>query len=308
MVGAGGEVGHMIVKPNGYLCTCGNRGCLEQYASATGIVHIAQDKAEEYEGDSRLKAMIDNGDEITAKIVFDLAKQNDYLANTVVDEVAFYLGLAAANLSNALNPEYLVIGGGVSAAGDFLLKRVDENFKKFAFPTVRTSTQLKLAELGNDAGVIGAASLARQFMYKVRSVNVVLGVSNGLLTFYIVIIVLLLAWGLTWLFLFYRRNMYATVLDQDAFHQGMRIAQVIDLRQPNDFKKGHILGARNLPYIYLKQQYGELRPDLPVYMYDQGIAISTQAAAFLAKHGYHQLYILKGGYNTWKGKTKKSKY
>ena len=72
VVGAGGEVGHMIVKPDGYLCTCGNHGCLEQYASATGIVHIAQDKAEEYEGNSRLKAMIDNGDEITAKIVFDL--------------------------------------------------------------------------------------------------------------------------------------------------------------------------------------------------------------------------------------------
>ena len=122
------------------------------------------DKAEEYEGNSRLKAMIDNGDEITAKIVFDLAKENDYLANTVVDEVCFYLGLATANLSNALNPEYLVIGGGVSAAGEFLLKRVKQNFEKFAFPTVRTSTQLKLAELGNDAGVIGAASLARQFV------------------------------------------------------------------------------------------------------------------------------------------------
>ena len=164
VVGAGGEVGHMIVKPDGYLCTCGNHGCLEQYASATGIVHIAQDKAEEYEGNSRLKAMIDNGDEITAKIVFDLAKENDYLANSVVDEVCFYLGLATANLSNALNPEYLVIGGGVSAAGEFLLKRVKQNFEKFAFPTVRTSTQLKLAELGNDAGVIGAASLARQFV------------------------------------------------------------------------------------------------------------------------------------------------
>ena len=110
-----------------------------------------------------MKAMIDNGDEITSKIVFDLAKQNDYLANTVVDEVAFYLGLACANLSNALNPEFLVIGGGVSAAGDFLLKRVQKNFEQFAFPTVRTSTTLKLAELGNDAGVIGAASLARQF-------------------------------------------------------------------------------------------------------------------------------------------------
>ena len=67
----------------------------------------------------------------------------------------------------------------------------------------------------------------------------ILGVSNGLLTFNIVIIVLLIAWGLTWLFQYYRRKKYATVLDQDAFHEGMRKAQVIDLRQPNDFKKGH---------------------------------------------------------------------
>ncbi|MDO4902986.1 MAG: ROK family glucokinase [Limosilactobacillus sp.] len=163
VVGAGGEVGHMIVEPDGYLCTCGNHGCLEQYASATGVVHLAQDLAEEYEGNSKLKSLIDNGDEITSKIVFDLAKENDYLANKVVDKMAFYLGLASANLSNALNPEYLVIGGGVSAAGQFLLNRVQENFEKFAFPTVRTSTKLKLAQLGNDAGVIGAASLARQF-------------------------------------------------------------------------------------------------------------------------------------------------
>ena len=164
VVGAGGEVGHMIVKPDGYLCTCGNHGCLEQYASGSGIVHIAQDIAEEYEGNSRLKAMIDNGDEITAKIVFDLAKENDYLANTVVDEVCFYLGLATANLSNALNPEYLVIGGGVSAAGEFLLKRVKQIFEKFAVAAVRTSRELMLADFGNDAGVIGAASLARQFV------------------------------------------------------------------------------------------------------------------------------------------------
>ena len=162
--GAGGEVGHIIVEPNGYECTCGNHGCLEQYASATGIVHLAQDAAEEYEGNSRLKAMIDNGDEITAKIVFDLAKENDFLANEVVKKVAYYLGLACANISNTLNPETVVIGGGVSAAGEFLLKRVQQNFQKFAFPTVRTSTQLKLAQLGNDAGVIGAASLALDFI------------------------------------------------------------------------------------------------------------------------------------------------
>lgn len=161
--GAAGEVGHMIVEPNGYLCTCGNHGCLEQYASATGVVHLAQDLAEEYEGDSSLKAMIDNGDEITSKIVFDLAKEHDFLANMVVDKVCHYLGLAAANISNTLNPESFVIGGGVSAAGDFLLSRVKKNFEKYAFPTVRTSTQLKLAQLGNDAGIIGAASLATQF-------------------------------------------------------------------------------------------------------------------------------------------------
>ena len=161
--GAAREVGHIIVQPNGYQCTCGNHGCLEQYASATGVVHLAQDLAEEYEGTSRLKKMIDDGDEITSKIVFDLAKERDYLANKVVDKVCYYLGLACANISNTLNPEFVVIGGGVSAAGDFLLKRVQRNFNEFAFATVRTSTQLKLAELGNDAGVIGAASLATQF-------------------------------------------------------------------------------------------------------------------------------------------------
>lgn len=162
--GAAGEVGHITVEPNnGYLCTCGKRGCLEQYASATGVVHLAQDLAEEYEGNSPLKKMIDDGDEITSKIVFDLAKQNDYLANQVVDKVCYYLGLAVANLSDTLNPEFVVIGGGVSAAGDFLLKRVQKYFEEFAFATVKTSTKLKLAELGNDAGVIGAASLATQF-------------------------------------------------------------------------------------------------------------------------------------------------
>ena len=136
----------------------------------------------------------------------------------------------------------------------------------------------------------------------------ILGVSQGLLIFNTVIIILLVAWLLTWLFQYWRRNHYATVLDEDEFQKGIRKAQVIDLRQENEFRAGHILGARNLPYIYLRQQYGKLRPDLPVYMYDQGMAISTQAATFLGKHGYHKLYILKGGYNSWDGKTKKAKY
>ncbi|MDF7626467.1 ROK family glucokinase [Leuconostocaceae bacterium ESL0723] len=159
--GAGGEVGHIVVEPNGYLCTCGNRGCLEQYASATGVVHLAQDFAEQYVGDSQLKKMIDDGEEVTSKIVFDLAKEGDFLANETVDKVAYYLGFAAAAISNILNPSAIVIGGGVAAAGEFLRERIERNWSPFAFPTVRNSTVVKLAELGNDAGVIGAASLAR---------------------------------------------------------------------------------------------------------------------------------------------------
>ncbi|KRN32460.1 ROK family glucokinase [Weissella halotolerans] len=160
--GAAGEVGHMVVEPDGYLCTCGNHGCLEQYASATGVVHLAHDFADAYAGNSKLKQLLDNGDEVTSKIVFDLAKQDDFLANEVVNKVAYYLGLACANLANILNPSKIVIGGGVSAAGRFLLDRVDENFQKFAFKSTRDVTELRLAELGNDAGAYGAASLALQ--------------------------------------------------------------------------------------------------------------------------------------------------
>lgn len=162
-MGAGGEIGHINVQPDGYTCTCGNHGCLETYASATGVVRLARDMAEEFAGDSELKRQTDDGQEVTSKLVFDLAKQGDVLAKRVVDRVCYYLGLACANLGSALNSEYIVIGGGVSAAGDFLLKQVDAYFKHFAFPTVRTSTSLKLAELGNEAGVIGAASLALKF-------------------------------------------------------------------------------------------------------------------------------------------------
>jgi len=137
---------------------------------------------------------------------------------------------------------------------------------------------------------------------------VVLGMSSGWLLFDIIVLAILVGWGVSAGISAYRRKHYATVLDEDAFREGMRKAQVIDLRQKDAFDKGHILGARSLPYIYLKQQYGELRPDLPVYLYDDGMQLSTQAVTFLAKKGYHKLYILKGGYAEWHGKTKKAKY
>ncbi|MEH7083586.1 ROK family glucokinase [Neobacillus drentensis] len=161
-VGAGGEIGHINVEPNGYHCTCGNQGCLETVASATGVVRLARDFSEKYAGESELKWLIDDGQEVTAKTVFDQAKRGDKLALIIVDKFYYYLGLACANIGNILNPETIVIGGGVSAAGEMLLEGVEEYFLKFAFPTVKTSTKLKLAQLGNDAGVIGAASLVKE--------------------------------------------------------------------------------------------------------------------------------------------------
>lgn len=159
VAGSAGEIGHVTVTNNGYPCTCGNTGCLETVASATGIVRVARDTAEEYAGDSQLKAQLDDGLEITAKDVFDLAKKQDPLALRVVETVSGYLGKALANIANTLNPRFIVIGGGVSAAGDFLLERVQRYFEANTFPNVRQSTVLRLATLGNDAGIIGAASL-----------------------------------------------------------------------------------------------------------------------------------------------------
>ncbi|EOH87706.1 glucokinase [Enterococcus pallens ATCC BAA-351] len=161
VAGCAGEIGHITVDPDGFECTCGKRGCLETVASATGVVRVARQLAEEYAGGSELKARLDNGEDITSKDVFELAAKNDDLALRVVDKVTFYLGLACGNIGNTLNPSAIIIGGGVSAAGEFLRSRVEAYFEQFTFPQVRNSTKIKLAELGNEAGVIGAASLAR---------------------------------------------------------------------------------------------------------------------------------------------------
>ncbi|MDN6724424.1 MAG: ROK family glucokinase [Tetragenococcus halophilus] len=159
--GCAGEVGHITVDPNGFECTCGKKGCIETIASATGIVQVARKLSEEYAGTSELKQSLDNGEDITSKDVFKLAEEKeDQLALMVVDYVCYYLGLACGNLGNSLNPSSLILGGGVSAAGEFLRSKVANYFEQFTFPQVTESTKIKLAQLGNDAGIIGAASLA----------------------------------------------------------------------------------------------------------------------------------------------------
>ena len=164
VAGAAGELGHITVDPEGYDCTCGKNGCLETVASATGVVRLARDFSEDYAGESQLKYNIDDGQLITAKDVFDLAKENDKLAVRVVEKVAYFLGLACASVANTLNPSTIVIGGGVSNAGVFLIDQIKSYFDQFTYPTIRETTKIRLAELGNNAGVVGASSLIKEHM------------------------------------------------------------------------------------------------------------------------------------------------
>ncbi|MEH7250582.1 ROK family glucokinase [Neobacillus niacini] len=160
--GAAGEIGHITSIPfGGAPCNCGKSGCLETIASATGIVRLAKDELSKTEAQGQLADLYAANGMVTAKDVFDCARNGDALAKNIQDDVALHLGMALANIASTLNPEKIVLGGGVSRAGDILLDAVKVNFSMFAFSSVRESTNLTLATLGNDAGVIGAAWLIK---------------------------------------------------------------------------------------------------------------------------------------------------
>ncbi|WP_017728312.1 ROK family glucokinase [Halalkalibacterium ligniniphilum] len=160
--GMAGEIGHITSIPKGgEPCNCGKSGCLETIASATGIARIATENLQAHT-DSRLWTVYQSAGMLTAKDVFEAADENDAFALKVIDEVAFHLGLAIANLANSLNPEKIVIGGGVSKAGDTLLQPLKNHFKTYALERVGAGAEFRIATLGNDAGVIGGAWLAKQ--------------------------------------------------------------------------------------------------------------------------------------------------
>ncbi|WP_332630352.1 ROK family glucokinase [Halalkalibacter flavus] len=162
MNGAGGEIGHITsIIEGGARCNCGKDGCLETIASATGIVRLAIEALQETDTSSQLRDYYEEHKTVTAKLVLDAAKENDEIAKRVMEQVTLYLGLALANLANGLNPEKIVIGGGVSRAGETLLAPIKEQFSRFAFPKVLEGAELTIATLGNDAGVIGGAWLAK---------------------------------------------------------------------------------------------------------------------------------------------------
>lgn len=152
--GAGGEIGHICVNyEEEDTCGCGNKGCLEQYASATGIVRLAKKKLEHETRSTML-----NIEAVTAKDVFDAVKAGDEVAKEIAAEFGKYLGYALANLAAVADPAVFVIGGGVSKAGEVLIPYVKEPFMERAF-FANKNVQFVLATLGNDAGICGAAKL-----------------------------------------------------------------------------------------------------------------------------------------------------
>ncbi|WP_026505066.1 ROK family glucokinase [Butyrivibrio sp. NC3005] len=148
------EIGHIhLVDNEEEECGCGNHGCFEQYASATGIVRLAKRRLAEDTKDSVLRS-----GEISSKRIFDEAKNGDEVAVEITKRYGYYLGKGLAICANVLNPEVIVIGGGVSKCGDILFDLLRPSFDEFLFKGCR-ETKFAMAELGNDAGICGAARL-----------------------------------------------------------------------------------------------------------------------------------------------------
>ena len=153
--GAGGEIGHLCVNyEETDRCGCGNQGCLEQYASATGIARLAKIRLKKDDMESALRSV----EKVDAKAVFDALKEGDRMSEEIVEEFGSYLGHTLANLAAVTDPSVIVIGGGVSKAGEILLGYIEKYFMEKAF-FANKETKFVLAELGNDAGICGAAKL-----------------------------------------------------------------------------------------------------------------------------------------------------
>lgn len=152
--GAGGEIGHIHVEDaETEVCGCGNKGCLEQYASATGVVRLANRALKASDRDSVLRT-----GEVSAKTVFDAVKAGDALAIEIAERFGEYLGKGLAAIAGVVNPEIFVIGGGVSKAGPVLLDYIKKYYTPYVFHGSRNAL-FALATLGNDAGIYGAAKL-----------------------------------------------------------------------------------------------------------------------------------------------------
>ncbi|WP_164668612.1 ROK family glucokinase [Virgibacillus doumboii] len=159
--GTAGEIGHITVDPEGYPCNCGREGCLETICSATGMVRQAMNKIDQHP-DSTLASLYRKNGNITTKDIFDLAKNDETHCKDIIEHTADVLGFVIANLATLVNPSKILIGGGVSKAGDQFIDMIDNYFCKYALKRVSDVCDVKIAQLGNDAGIIGAAFLVKQ--------------------------------------------------------------------------------------------------------------------------------------------------
>ncbi|MEO5860355.1 MAG: ROK family protein, partial [Pyrinomonadaceae bacterium] len=155
--GTAGEIGHIAVEPEGYPCGCGSRGCVEQYASATAIVRIAKELMPKYP-ETELRSNL----ELTPLDVFESGIAGDRLSLEVFRVAGTYLGIALGGLVNVLNPEAIVIGGGVAAGWDLFIEPLQSEILRRAFQQPGERVKLMRSELGDDAGILGAAFLASQ--------------------------------------------------------------------------------------------------------------------------------------------------
>src|SRR6266571_1300589 len=159
--GVAAEYGHATVEPDGIPCHCGNRGCLEQYASASALVAAALKAVDEGEGGA-LAGL--SRDAITAELVADAARQRDPLAATLIERAGRYLGSAGATIANLLNLEAIVLGGGMSASFDLLAEPMRREIAGRAFAVPARRIRIVKGELGDDAGILGAAALAGELI------------------------------------------------------------------------------------------------------------------------------------------------
>jgi glucokinase len=149
-----GEIGHMVVVPDGPLCGCGKSGCLEAISATKGMVNFAQQML-----DDGTSSTLSQLDQLTPKTICDAAASGDQVGQATVDHVARHIGIAVANLINILSPDVIAIGGGISAAGSLILDPIVESARTNTLEGMFEHTRIELARLGNDAGSIGAAYL-----------------------------------------------------------------------------------------------------------------------------------------------------
>jgi glucokinase len=158
--GGAGEIGHMTIDTNGPRCDCGNIGCLEQLAAGKAIAKEAKERLGSGERSTLTEAVAGNIEDITAKEVAAAAQKGDPLAGEVINSAATYLGIGMVNLVNIFNPEMIVIGGGVAKMGDLLLNPARRVVMERAFPESVAAVRIVTTELGDDAGLLGAAHFA----------------------------------------------------------------------------------------------------------------------------------------------------